>query len=258
MTLLIIAAAPVLIILFYIYFRDKYEKEPIGKLLLSILLGAIIVLPIIYIEEGLEAIWEPTNQALNEKLISAFYESFAVASFTEELFKYLVFILIIWRSKNFNEKFDGIVYAVFISLGFALVENVLYVLGSGAGVGVLRALTAVPGHALFGIAMGYYFGLAKFSPSRKGILLSYAFLMPFILHGIYDFILFSENVLLLLIFVPYLIFMWIYGFKNLKKHSDSSVFKITNQTLTTPIAENNVVSSDNSSLSANSTENEIK
>ena len=225
MNILLISLAPILIIAFYIYFRDKYEKEPISMLLWAFALGAIITLPIIFIEGFLDNHWnkkfEPHNLHL---LTNAAYVAFVVAALTEETFKYIAFFFI-WNNKNFNEKFDGIVYAVFISLGFAAVENILYVIQHGTGTGIIRAFTAVPAHALFGVAMGYYFGQAKFTVTDKTLKLVLALTIPILLHGIYDFILFSENTYLLILFVPYIIYLWIVGFKRMKKHSEDSVFK---------------------------------
>lgn len=225
MNLLLISLAPVAIIAFYIYFRDKYEKEPVKILLLALALGGIITIPVIFVETFLDKF---TFHFASSQIFKAAYEGFVVAAFTEELFKYLAFVLIIWRNRNFNEKFDGIVYAVFISLGFAAVENVLYVFGSGdAGhqVGLLRAVTAVPAHALFGIAMGYHLGLAKFFPHERVGQFFKALLVPIFLHGAYDFLILSENGILLLIFIPYIVLLWIFGFRRMKRHSDNSVFR---------------------------------
>jgi RsiW-degrading membrane proteinase PrsW (M82 family) len=217
MTLLTISLAPVLVILVYIYFRDKYEKEPIGMLLKGLIAGALITIPII--------IFERTFSLLAENLTglySAAYDSFIVAALTEESLKFLAVYLLIWRSREFNERFDGIVYAVFVSLGFAAVENVLYVFDSGMQTGILRALTAVPAHALFGITMGFYLGLARFIPDQRKKLLFKAFLYPIIIHGIYDFLILSGHPVLLILFIPYLIFLWIYGSKKLNRLSASS------------------------------------
>jgi len=225
MSLLIISLAPILIILFYIYFRDRYEKEPIGVLIKNFIAGAIIVIPILFVETGLGNLWEHNIAHKFPPIASAGYNAFVVAAFSEELFKFLAFVIIIWRSKHFNEKFDGIVYAVFISLGFATVENILYVFENGIGTGLLRAFTAVPAHAIFGITMGYYMGLAKMHDNNNKRNLFLAFFMPFLLHGIYDFFLMSEKPILLLLFIPFMIVMFIIGFKNMKKHSDNSIFK---------------------------------
>jgi len=220
MTLLFLSIAPVILILVYFNYRDKYEKEPLGLLLKALVAGAIITIPVVIVELILDDIHVGTS-----KMINAFYKGFIVAALTEEAFKFLAFRILIWKNKNFNEFFDGIIYAVFISLGFAAVENVLYVFQHGSTVGILRALTAVPAHAIFGVAMGYYFALARFNPEKKSYYMSMAIFIPVLLHGFYDFIIFSENEWLLLLFVPYIIFMWIYGFKKMKAHSANSQFK---------------------------------
>ena len=225
MLYLFIALAPIIIILFYIYFRDKYEKEPIKILLITFAVGALTVIPIIIIEKLLMNFWEMKFSASVPKMSSAAYSAFIVAAFTEELFKFLAFFILIWRNKNFDERFDGIVYAVFISLGFAAVENVLYVIGNGLPTGLLRAFTAVPAHALFGVSMGYFLGLAKFSKNKKGLYILLSITIPILLHGFYNFILMSQNNFLLLLFIPFLIFMLIVGLKKMKRHSNDSVFK---------------------------------
>jgi RsiW-degrading membrane proteinase PrsW (M82 family) len=218
--LLFISIAPVLIIALYIYNRDKYEKEPLSALLEALFAGVMIVLPAVLIESVLAIPVRSTGS-----LISAGYNGFIVAGLTEEGLKFLAFYLFFWRNKNFNEKFDGIVYSVFIALGFAGIENIIYVFKGGYGVGITRALTAVPAHALFGIIMGYYFGQAKFSPARRTVYLFLALLLPVIFHGFYDFILFAESGIFLPIFVPVFIYYWINGFKKLSRLSDDSLLK---------------------------------
>jgi len=145
----------------------------------------------------------------------------------EEGFKFLVFLLLVWNNKEFNEKFDGIVYAVFISLGFAGVENILYVSGD-ITIGLSRALTAVPAHALFGVTMGYYYGLARFYPMERGRYLKKALFWPVLLHGFYDFCLMSGHPLLLLLFIPFIVYLWISGFRKMKDLSDRSIFRNRN------------------------------
>jgi protease PrsW len=220
MEILFISLAPVILILIYIYYRDKFEKEPMGLLMRALVAGAIITLPVIIVELGLSSIVSFEN-----KIAGAFYEGFIVAAFTEELFKYIAFVVIIWKNRNFNELFDGIIYAVYISLGFAAVENILYVFSHGGGVGILRAFTAVPAHALFGVTMGFYFGLAKFNEEKVTSYLWMAILIPILLHGLYDFFLMAENPYLLLLFIPFIVYLWILGFRKMRKHSKNSVFK---------------------------------
>ena len=220
MNLLIIALAPVLIILIYVYVRDKYEKEPIGLLIKALFAGAFVVVPIIFVESFLSI-----YGGMFTGYTSVAYTAFVVAAFTEELFKFIALYIVIWKNKEFNEKFDGIVYAVFVSLGFAAVENVIYVFQYGHGTGISRALTAVPGHALFGVAMGYYFGLARLAPENKSKNFLLAFIVPVGLHGLYDFILMTKHQYLIVAFIPFLYYLWKSGFKKMKEHSDNSRFR---------------------------------
>lgn len=222
MQYLILALAPVIILTLYVYFRDKYEREPIGLLLLAMLGGAISVVPIIFLERYVSGY----DYIFDGQFGKAFYTAFFVASFSEEIFKLLIFMIFIWGRKNFNEKMDGIVYAVFISMGFALVENIFYVYGNSDHfqVGIVRAFTAVPGHMLFGVAMGFYLGRAKFLSGHRGVNLFLAFLMPFLLHGFYDFILMAKDETLLLLFIPFIIFMWFFGLRRIKWHVKDSPF----------------------------------
>jgi len=224
MFLVIVALAPIFTILFYIYFRDKYEKEPIQLLILSFIFGAVITLPLYYLETWLIGIWNFNYFKNSWQISNVFYTAFVVAALTEELFKFAVLYFFIWKNKNFNELFDGIVYAVFIAMGFAAVENILYVFTNGLETAILRIFTAVPLHALLGINMGYFFALAKFSDKKK-LYLALSLVVPIVLHGIYDFILMSENEIMLLTFIPYIIIIYIYAFIKMKKHSDNSVFK---------------------------------
>ena len=224
MNLIIIALAPVFIIAIYIYIRDKYEREPIALLLISLIVGCVITIPVVVIEGLLSAL----GQGLMG-LASAAWNAFVVAACTEEAFKLLALYLLIWRNRHFNEKFDGIVYASFISLGFAGVENILYVTEGGLSVGITRAFTAIPAHALFGVIMGYQFGLARFYPNERSWRFFLALLIPILLHGIYDFILMSGHPSLLFVFIPFLIFLWLFGFRRIRQLSDRSIYRRSRQ-----------------------------
>ncbi len=219
-SLLFISLAPVFVIAFYIYNRDRYEKEPLSLLIKALFIGVLCVLPILLIEGLLTKVYRGP-----EGISEAGYTAFIVAGLTEEGIKFLVLFLFFWRNRNFNEKFDAIVYAVYIALGFAGIENILYVFQGGYSVGMLRALTAVPAHALFGIIMGYNFGLARFNEKYRGLNLFAAFTLPFIAHGAYDFLLMSNIPVMLTVFVPLLILYWIIGFRKMKKLSDESAFR---------------------------------
>jgi RsiW-degrading membrane proteinase PrsW (M82 family) len=224
MYLLLLALAPAIVIMIYVYFRDKYEKEPINLILKGFLLGAIIIFPVGLVENyilGFGKAFEPIPKAA--------WDGFIAAGATEEAFKYLMVFILIWRNRNFNEKFDGIVYAVSVSLGFATIENLFYVFSENSmQVGLLRAFTAVPGHAIFGIVMGFYLGLARFSEWGKGKWLLRAFIVPWLLHGIYDFMIMSGHPLLILTFIPFLIFMYRIGLKRMREFNQESIFNPAN------------------------------
>lgn len=179
--LIILSLAPVAILLAYIWFRDKYEKEPFRMLFTALLIGAFSVIPILFVEKFLMLFID-----LFQGTTRVFWNAFVVAAFTEELFKFLFLYFLIWKSPEFNEKFDGIVYAVYISLGFAAVENIMYVFDFGMHVALVRAITAVPAHFLFGVTMGFFFGQAKFYPGRRKKLIRAALIYPILLHGVYN------------------------------------------------------------------------
>jgi protease PrsW len=224
MYLLLLALAPAFVIMIYVYLRDKYEKEPINLILKGILLGAIIIFPVGLVENYILAFGKNF-----EPIPKAAWDGFIAAGATEEAFKYFMVFILIWRNRNFNEKFDGIVYAVSVSLGFATVENLFYVFSENSmQVGLLRAFTAVPGHAIFGVVMGFYLGLARFSERGKGKWLLRAFLVPWLLHGIYDFMIMSGHPLLILAFIPFLIFMYRIGLKRMREFNQESIFNPAN------------------------------
>jgi len=221
--LLFISIFPVLVILFYIYKRDKYEKEPIGLLIKAFFAGVLsAVVTIVVVVLAM-----PYLPRFNDLFSSSLVESFLEAAIPEELFKFLMLYWVIWRNKNFNEKFDGIVYAVFVSLGFACLENIFYVFENGVAVGLLRAVLSVPAHALFGIIMGFYLSLARFSPGQKGSYIFKSLFFSMLAHGIFDFLLFygSKNaevslvvaLLAFLLFFVFVIWLWRLGFKKLKQ-----------------------------------------
>lgn len=219
------ALAPVLAILFYIYIRDKYEREPLIKALTCFFTGGFIAFPIIAVER----IFSFLSVFDESTIIGAFYTSFVVASFTEETFKLAALLFLVWKSKEFDERFDGIVYSVFISIGFAGFENFSYVFNTvygGLTTAIMRAVFSVPAHGLFGVVMGYYFAKAKFNHENKYINKVVTFLIPFLYHGIYDFLLFIEYTGSELVFFLFVLFLWINGFVKIKKHISLSPFKL--------------------------------
>lgn len=225
MRLLSIALAPVLASLFYIYIRDRYEKEPWRLLAVGVIFGVIITYPIIQVENLITG-WIPITGIIGE----AAYSGYLVAALTETAFKFIILYFLTWRNKNLNEPFDGIVYSVFIALGFAGLENVLYVyhpeLG-GVSTALLRAALSVPAHGLFAVTTGYYFAMAKLRREQRGWFLAKAFVVTWFLHGTYDFLLMSEMSYYLIAFIPLMAWLWIGGFRQMKRHSIASPFRKT-------------------------------
>ncbi len=224
MNLLLTAIAPVFIIILYIYFKDKYEKEPKRLLFYNFLLGAIVSIVITTIlYYAIDVVLPLTNHT---SIFQQFIKAFFVVALTEEFSKYVIVRYFSQKNKAFNEPFDGIVYAVMVSMGFAATENIFYVLEGGYQTALLRAFTAVPAHATFGILMGYYMGKAKFSNNRIVLNLT-GLLLAVVFHGAYDFFLFID-------FVPGI---WIGAFvslfiglilsrKAIKRHQNNSHFKV--------------------------------
>lgn len=190
-----LAVAPGIAIIFFIFFRDKYEKEPFRLLWISFLLGALCMIPAFLYELLFDYLGFADYQSLLKTLFYAFF----VVGLIEELSKFFALRLFIYPKPAFNEPFDGIVYSVLVSMGFATIENILYTLLYGLTTGVVRMFTAVPLHATCAVIMGYFLGKARFSKSPvvdmlKGIAIAV------ILHGLYDFFLLQKEILWLVIF----------------------------------------------------------
>jgi len=221
--LILSALAPVALIIAYIYYSDIHEKEPKKLLVFSFLLGAIasVILALI-MYEGFDVILPlKENFNIQEQIIKAF----VVVAFTEEFCKYIIVRYYAQPKKDFNEKFDGIVYAVMVSMGFAATENIIYVLQNGYEIALTRAFTAIPAHATFGILMGYFMGKAKFR-KNKWLLNLTGLGLAILFHGLYDVFLFLD-------FIPgiaagafaSLIIGLLLSRKAIKNHQDTSRFK---------------------------------
>lgn len=230
--LLFIAILPVAGLSIFIYFQDKYQKEPIGSLLKAFFGGFLAVVMVLV----LVAIIDYTIGLIPILNETVFFNSFIEAGIPEELCKFLIFMIFIWRDKNFDEYFDGIVYAVFISLGFACVENILYVFENGFATGVIRAMLSVPGHFLFAVIMGYFLSLAKFEPHKRAKHMITGLLLAMVVHGLFDWLLMFNSRLVdtgdtlatLLASFVYLAFLagdvllWVFGMKLVNKHKENS------------------------------------
>ncbi len=194
LALLALAIGPAAAIIIYFYAKDKHDREPFGVLLVSFLAGCFSVLPAIILETLLPNIVPGSN---GTSIISIAIYTFVIIAASEEFCKYLFLRYYAYRKPSFNEPYDGIIYAIMVGMGFATIENLMYIfgadnLGSAWQTAGLRAVTAVPAHATFAAVMGYFVGLAKFNHKNERSLMFRGFLLATILHGFYDFFLFQN------------------------------------------------------------------
>ena len=223
--LLTVTIAPVAAIIYFVYIKDKYHKEPASLLVLAFFLGILSIVPAaIGSQMGGEFFYVSSNPLMT------FIYAFGVVALCEELAKYVFLRYVIFNKKAFNEPYDGIVYAVMISMGFACFENILYVVDGGLQTALLRMFTAVPAHAVFGVAMGYWVGLAKFDKEHRKALLARGLTIAILLHGGYDFFLMQGDPekrtggLFAISFIGlYYAIGW--SMKAIKKHAELSPFK---------------------------------
>lgn len=218
---MIIAVVPPLFLLYEVYRQDKIEKEPIGLIVKLFIFGCISVIPTAIAEEILIAALDAsvTRNTIGYMLI----QNFLCVAVVEEFFKYVMMKAGSWRNKAFNYKFDGIVYAVAVSIGFATVENLLYVGQWGLQVAIMRALTAIPGHTIFAIFMGIYYGMAKFyavngHPFKSRSCRIKAVLVPMLIHGFYDFSA-SYGGNFVFVFLAFIIIIDIVAIRRIRKES---------------------------------------
>lgn len=199
--------APGLALLSYFYLKDQYDSEPLALVFKMFIFGALLVFPLMFIQYVLAA----------EGLLQGnFFKAFGTVGLLEEFFKWFILFYIIFQHIAFDEPYDGIIYSVSVSLGFATAENIFYLLANGLHYAIGRALLPVSSHALFGVIMGYYIGKAKFASvlQRKWVFLSLS--IPVLLHGTYDFILMTREDWMVLM-IPFMIFLWWLGLMKVKK-----------------------------------------
>ncbi|MDB5053789.1 MAG: prsW [Bacilli bacterium] len=211
------AIAPGISLLCYFYLKDKYESEPISMVARLFIFGVILVFP---------------TMVLQRALVLGFGEnpfafSFLFSAGMEECLKFFIIYYVIYKHVYFDEPYDGIVYAVALSLGFATMENVIYALLDFSTFSHLlfRAFLPVSAHALFGVIMGYQMGKAKFNPLAEKKYLRRALLLPLIFHGIFDYILLSFKSNWLWLMLPLMIFLWLFSLRLLNKANDRSPFR---------------------------------
>ena len=222
MLLILAAVLPAAYLMIKVYRSDRLEREPAWLVISLVLLGMI------------STALAGTAEQLGDKILSYFFTEestaykalffFLIVGPAEEGFKYAVLRWRTWRHPAFDCQYDGVVYAVFVSLGFALWENIGYVLMYGMQTAVARALTAVPGHACFGVFMGVWYGVAKryalYGYERESKRARWlCVIVPALLHGCYDFIASLESEVFVLVFLAFVAAMFFTALRMVKRVS---------------------------------------
>lgn len=221
LNLFITAITPGIALGLALYFFDRHDKEPLKMLLKVFFLGVLSVIPTILVENILSGL------NIFPGIFGIAFTAFIVAGFTEEYMKRMVVIKTVYFNPVFDEKLDGIIYCSFSALGFATIENIMYVVfrfSDVESIGLFRAILSVPAHMLFAVTMGYYMSLAKFAatPQASRYYLKKSLTIPMILHGIFDFILMSQNNMLMLLFIPFVVYLWVVNLRKLNVYYKDS------------------------------------
>lgn len=226
--LLILAILPGIALLLFFYFRNKYKKEPFGLILIAFLLGAFVTLPASTTSSLLQRLtgWftpPPT-------ILKIFLGAFLIAGVVEEFWKFFVLRFYCYHRPEFDEPYDGILYSTAVALGFATIENIIYIFGSspigGLRIGVTRALLAVPSHAFYGVLMGYFLGEAKFArtETEANLLGILGLFLAIVAHGIYDFVVVALTLRPLLVgsLMVFSVLVWVVFFELTRRQAAQS------------------------------------
>jgi protease PrsW len=190
MLLLALAIAPGLAISLYIFFKDQYNREPRRHLVISFFLGILSAGIALVLESFLLNF---SGTFLSESIFRTALHAFLFVALTEEWSKYIMVRGYAFPKPEFDEPFDGIVYAVMVSMGFATIENIGYVMQHGYTTAIFRMFLSVPSHASFAVIMGYNMGKAKFAGPKRTFYLMKGLFWAVFWHGTYDFFLFLQE-----------------------------------------------------------------
>ena len=223
--LTIAAVVPAVILLMQVYKADKLDKEPPRLLISLVLLGIVSTFIAVVLEQIGQIVLSPLDP---NSLVYNVIMYFIVVAFSEEWAKYVLLKIKTWKHPAFNCQFDGVVYTVFVGLGFALWENIQYVAMFGFETAIVRAFTAVPGHCSFAVFMGVWYGMAKryefageFAKAKKARIMSVV--MPAIMHGIYDFIA-TWDTGISYVFIIFIVIMFIWASRLVRSMSQNDKY----------------------------------
>jgi protease PrsW len=197
----VLAFAPGIFWLWLAYRWDRYQPEPKWRVIRTFLFGMAVVLPVLGIELLLGLIRFGPSDAAQTSIGKMAWEAFIVAGFTEELGKFLVVFLTMYKSPYFDESTDGIIYASAAALGFASLENLMYMISSGWQVILIRAPISTLSHLLFSVLWGYPLILRKLGRPSATTLLVTGLIGAMVFHGLFDFVLFTQSWFVLM-FIP--------------------------------------------------------
>lgn len=219
--LIALAVAPGLAIGIYIYWKDKWEKEPLHWLLLAFLLGVLSIVPTAVLAVVAQLLGsDPQSESVWVSLLSCILG----IGLIEEFCKFIFIRWFIYPKRVFNEPFDGITYCVMAAMGFATLENIMYVTEHGVATGIMRAFLSVPAHASWGILLGFALGIKKTNPGLPVLVPTLLFAAT--LHGLFDFFLFqSWGILTLLGALATFAFSLFLSKKAIQLHQGNSPFK---------------------------------
>lgn len=188
MELVALSIAPGIAICVFIFYTDLYNTEPKKNLIISFLLGGLAILPAIGFEKSFTSV-------IDGSLGGVAIFAYCIVAFSEETCKFIGLRFYSYNQKAFDEPFDGIVYAVMVSMGFATVENIMYVVFDTKSVDVayMRMFLSVLAHATFAVVMGYFMGKAKFNSKKSFALMITGLVGALLLHGTFDFFLFIKQ-----------------------------------------------------------------
>ncbi len=225
LAILAIALGPVVVVFSSVFMLDKYDREPLKLLILSFVFGILTAIPALFSEMGMKSAFGLSGEGM--PFFQTALMAFVVVALSEEGVKFLVLRAYCYPKKDFNEPYDGIMYAVAISMGFAAIENVLYVAEGGMTVGVLRMFTAVPAHGAFAHLMGYFVGKAKFAetPGKRAVLMLTGLGLAVLTHGLYDFFLMYDEASWAIFSLLTLILILVLAIRTIRAHRRNSPFR---------------------------------
>ena len=216
------AVLPAIFLMRYVYRQDQIEPEPVGLLASLVWKGVLAALAAIVLESLGQMVLD--GQVSQDNPNYVYYLAFLVVAAVEEGTKLFFLYRRTWKEPDFNYRFDAIVYAVFVSLGFAAFENVKYVFSYGLSVALPRAILAVPGHMGFAVFMGIFYGRAKRCADwgnrfgcKANLVLSY--LLPVALHGVYDSCCMTGTGRSTAVFVIFVLVMYLLVFRMIRHES---------------------------------------